>query len=69
MMSPMIQTRKCMEAAEGGELAPYAVRSADSRGRRHAEPAHAYRTEFPYDYVAGCTDRFALEEYARFGLG
>ncbi len=30
-------------------LAPYAVRSADSRGRRHLEPAHSYRDDFQRD--------------------
>lgn len=31
------------------ELADYAVTSANSRGRRHADPAPAYRTEFQRD--------------------
>ncbi len=30
-------------------LAPFAVRDADSLGRRHPEPAHAYRTPFQRD--------------------
>jgi len=30
-------------------LAPYAVHVDQSRGRRHAEPAHAYRTDFQRD--------------------
>ena len=31
------------------ELAPYAARSADSRGRRHPEPSAAPRSEFQRD--------------------
>lgn len=38
-----------MEADERGVLAPYAQRSGESRGRKHAEPSHAYRTEFQRD--------------------
>lgn len=30
-------------------LAPYAVRSGDSRGRRHSEKAHPYRSDFQRD--------------------
>jgi dGTPase len=33
----------------GVELAPYAAHAAASRGRRHPEPAPAYRTEFQRD--------------------
>lgn len=46
---PMIQTREGMEADEERELAPFAVRSGGSRGRRFVEPAHAYRPEFLRD--------------------
>jgi dGTPase len=38
-----------MEAAEQAMLAPFAQKSADSRGRRFSEPSHAYRTEFQRD--------------------
>jgi len=30
-------------------LAPFAQKSADSRGRKYSEPSHAYRTEFQRD--------------------
>src|SRR5262245_23085223 len=30
-------------------LAPYAMRTRLSKGRRHAEPDHAYRTAYPRD--------------------
>ena len=36
-------------AREEALLAPYAMRSADSAGRKHAEPPHAYRTPFQRD--------------------
>jgi dGTPase len=38
-----------LEKQEGKILASYAVRSADSRGRRHPEKAHPYRTNFQRD--------------------
>jgi dGTPase len=38
-----------MEADEAGVLAPYAQKSAQSRGREHPEPRHAFRTEFQRD--------------------
>ena len=34
---------------ENSWLAPYAMRSRDSRGRRHAEPTHLFRTAFQRD--------------------
>lgn len=36
-------------ARERATLAPYAMHSADSRGRRHHEPAHAYRGPYQRD--------------------
>lgn len=36
-------------ARERATLAPYAMHSADSRGRRHAEPPHPYRGPFQRD--------------------
>jgi dGTPase len=36
-------------AREGETLAPYAMRVSLSRGRRHAEPAHPYRTIYQRD--------------------
>ena len=38
-----------MEESERAVLAPFAQKSGDSRGRRHSEQAHAYRTEFQRD--------------------
>jgi len=38
-----------MEATERAVLAPFAERSGESRGRKYAEPSHAYRTEFQRD--------------------
>jgi dGTPase len=35
--------------ANDANLAPYAVRVADSRGRRHPEPSHPYRNDFQRD--------------------
>jgi dGTPase len=43
------KTREQMEADERTVLAPFAQKSADSRGREHPEPRHAYRTEFQRD--------------------
>lgn len=45
----MIQTRVQEEDAENARLAPYAVRSGCSRGRRYDEPPHPYRPEFLRD--------------------
>ena len=38
-----------MEADEGRVFAPYAQKSADSRGRKYPEASHAYRGEFQRD--------------------
>ncbi len=38
-----------LEKQEEMILAPYAVKSGDSRGRRHSERAHPYRTNFQRD--------------------
>jgi dGTPase len=43
------KSREEMEANERSVLAPYAQKSAESRGRRFTEPPHAYRTEFQRD--------------------
>jgi dGTPase len=48
-VSAAIRTRAGAEAEERTRLAPYAQMSADSRGRVHAEPEHAYRTAFARD--------------------
>ncbi len=45
----MLRTRKELEQFERATLAPYAMRSADSRGRRFAQPEHPYRTAFQRD--------------------
>jgi len=45
----MLMTREDLERREREHLAPYAVRSGDSRGREHAEPEHPYRTVFARD--------------------
>jgi dGTPase len=45
----MLQSRKETERTEHQVLASYAARSAESRGRRHPEPAHGHRTEFQRD--------------------
>ena len=41
--------REYLEKIEKERLAPYAVKSADSRGRRYPESKHSYRTEFQRD--------------------
>jgi dGTPase len=43
------KTREQMEATEHAFLAPFAQKSADSRGRKYTEPSHAYRMEFQRD--------------------
>jgi dGTPase len=45
----MLRSRKETEALEEQILAPYAARSAKSRGRRYPEPAHEHRPEFQRD--------------------
>src|SRR4029453_6512639 len=48
-MSAKWKTREQMEEGERTALAPVAQKSGESRGRQHAEPSHAYRTEFQRD--------------------
>jgi dGTPase len=43
------RSREAMEAAERATLAPFAQKSADSRGRKYPEPRHEYRMEFQRD--------------------
>lgn len=43
------KTREQMEEGERALLATFAQKSGDSRGRKCAEPSHAYRTEFQRD--------------------
>ena len=45
----MPQSREQLEANENQTLAPYAQRSADSRGRSHPEPPHEWRTDYQRD--------------------
>ena len=42
-------TRRDFEDRERRELAPYAAKSAESRGRVHPEPEHHYRTAYQRD--------------------
>ena len=42
-------TRQDVEARELRELAPYAAKARESRGRVHPEPEHAYRTPYQRD--------------------
>ncbi|MCS6773624.1 MAG: deoxyguanosinetriphosphate triphosphohydrolase [Thermoflexales bacterium] len=44
-----MRTREELEAIERATLAPYAMKSAESRGRHHPEPEAAYRTAFQRD--------------------
>ncbi len=48
-VAPMLRTRKDLEEIEARTLAPYAMLSRDSRGRRVAEPEHPIRTAFQRD--------------------
>jgi dGTPase len=48
-MSRALRTRADQEQEERERLAPWAVRSAQSRGRVVAEPEHPYRTAFQRD--------------------
>jgi dGTPase len=48
-MSAKWKTREQMEEGECTALASVAQKSGESRGRQHAEPSHAYRTEFQRD--------------------
>ncbi len=45
----ILRTRAGAEREERERLAPFAEKSADSRGRLHPEPEHAYRTAFARD--------------------
>jgi len=45
----MLRTRQQLEEIEARTLAPYAMRSHESRGRRVAEPEHPMRTAFQRD--------------------
>jgi dGTPase len=45
----MLRTRKELESIEARTLAPYAMASQDSRGRRFPEPEHPIRTVFQRD--------------------
>jgi dGTPase len=42
-------TRRDFEAREQRELAPYAAKSAETRGREHPETEHTYRTAYQRD--------------------
>jgi dGTPase len=42
-------TREALEEREARELAPYAMKARDSRGRDHEEQEHAYRTAYQRD--------------------
>ena len=42
-------TRRYFEAREQRELAPYAAKSAETRGREHPETEHTYRTAYQRD--------------------
>jgi dGTPase len=48
-LAAFCRTREEMEASERAVLAPFAEKSGDSRGRKHSEPSHSYRTEFQRD--------------------
>ena len=48
-MSATWKTRQQMEEGERTALSSVAQKSGESRGRQHAEPSHAYRTEFQRD--------------------
>lgn len=45
----MVMIREELERKEKESLAPYAVKSAESKGRKYDEPKHPYRTEFQRD--------------------
>jgi len=46
---PATAAREAFEAREAAALAPYAMRSRDSRGRRHPEAEHPFRMVFQRD--------------------
>ena len=58
-----MRTREEIEALEDRALAPYAMRSARSAGRAHAEPEHPYRTVYQRDRdrIIHCTAFRRLE--------
>lgn len=45
----MQTTREELEAQEAARLAPYGMKSRDSRGRKYPDPEHPYRTAFQRD--------------------
>lgn len=45
----MLFTREQLEAQEAAHLAPYGMKSRDSRGRKYPETEHPYRTAFQRD--------------------
>ncbi len=45
----MFITREILEEQEAYRLAPYGMKSRDSRGRKYPEPEHPYRTGFQRD--------------------
>lgn len=45
----MLTTRAELEAQEAARLAPYGMKSRDSRGRKYPDPEHDYRTAFQRD--------------------
>ena len=46
---PLLQGREEIEKAELAQLAPFAVKAAESAGRVHSEEKHPYRTAFQRD--------------------
>lgn len=48
-MTDFLQTRGRQEQAERERLSRFAVFSSQTRGRRHNEPEHTYRTCFQRD--------------------
>ncbi len=48
-MNPRLITRKMIEQNEDRMLAPYAMRSMHSKGRKHPEPEHEYRSVYQRD--------------------
>ena len=45
----LVRTREAFEREEAERLAPFAVKSAESRGRLFPEAPHPYRTAFQRD--------------------
>jgi dGTPase len=46
---PLLLSRTDLERRENTVLAPFAQRSADTRGRLHPQPSHPWRTEYQRD--------------------